>query len=145
MRLNGLHILAAEDVELNRYVLEDLLVNEGATVEFAENGQVALELIARKGHEAFDLVLTDIQMPVMDGYEVAQCIAQAYPQLPVIGLTAHAMRDDHDKCLAAGMVAHVTKPIDDDVLVATILKYCTPPGQDVNSKTKPAATALPVT
>ncbi|MDB5800851.1 MAG: hypothetical protein JWL63_1790 [Rhodocyclales bacterium] len=143
LRLRGLHILAAEDVELNRYVLEDLLHNEGATVEFAENGQIALEIIARKGQDAFDIVLTDIQMPVMDGYEVAQCIAQAYPQLPVIGLTAHAMREDRDKCLASGMVAHVTKPIDDDALVATLLKYCDLPGSEAASSTQGAIVAPP--
>ncbi|MDB5888541.1 MAG: hypothetical protein JWM03_1413, partial [Rhodocyclales bacterium] len=145
IRLRGLRILAAEDVELNRYVLEDLLVNEGATVEFAENGLLALEIIARKGQEAFDLVLTDIQMPVMDGYEVAQHIAQTYPTLPVIGLTAHAMREERDKCLASGMVAHITKPIDEDVLMTTILKYCELPGNAVRADTtRFVAAELPV-
>ncbi|HSD37406.1 MAG TPA: ATP-binding protein [Rhodocyclaceae bacterium] len=128
-RLRGLRVLAAEDIELNRFVLEDLLTNEGATVDFAEDGQLALDRLTSKGASAYDLVLTDIQMPVMDGYELAQNITQTWPRLPVIGLTAHAMREEREKCLACGMVAHVIKPIDEDVLVATILQYCNQPGE----------------
>lgn len=127
-RLKGLRILAAEDVELNRFVLEDLLTTEGAAVEFAENGLLALDILAAKGYAAFDLVLTDIQMPVIDGYELAKNVARAYPRLPVIGLTAHAMSDEREKCLACGMVAHVTKPIEEEQLVGTILQYCAPQG-----------------
>jgi signal transduction histidine kinase/HPt (histidine-containing phosphotransfer) domain-containing protein len=138
-RLKGLRVLAAEDIELNRFVLEDLLTNEGATVDFAEDGQLALDLVTRKGAQAYDVVLTDIQMPVMDGYELAQNIAQTWPRLPVIGLTAHAMSEEREKCLACGMVAHVIKPIEEDVLVATILQYCGQSGELVAAtKTQPA-------
>ncbi|MEC5385071.1 ATP-binding protein [Uliginosibacterium sp. H3] len=130
-RLKGLRVLAAEDIELNRFVLEDLLTNEGATVDFAEDGEKALALITSKGAEVYDVVLTDIQMPIMDGYELAQRIAQTWPRLPIIGLTAHAMSEEREKCLACGMVAHVIKPIEEDLLIATILQYCDLPREVV--------------
>ncbi|MBS1210445.1 MAG: hypothetical protein H6R19_2843 [Proteobacteria bacterium] len=119
LRLAGLRILAAEDMELNRIVLEDMLESEGAVVVFAEHGQQALSLLETRA--GFDVVLTDIQMPVMDGYELAQHIHQLQPDLPVIGLTAHAMPEERDRCLACGMAAHVSKPIDCDALVGAIL------------------------
>lgn len=122
-RLEGVRILAAEDVELNRIVLEDMLSQEGARTLFAEHGQQALDLIKDKGLNSFDIVLTDIQMPVMDGYELSRHIHALNPDFPVIGLTARAMPEEHERCLAAGMLAHVTKPIDDGELSATILRH----------------------
>ena len=123
-RLQGLRVLAAEDVELNRFVLEDLLMHEGASVVFVENGQEALDQITQRGARSFDVLLTDIQMPVMDGHELARQIRQHHAWLPVIGLTAHAMAEERDRCLESGMVAHVTKPIDDNKLVTAILQCC---------------------
>jgi CheY-like chemotaxis protein/anti-sigma regulatory factor (Ser/Thr protein kinase) len=120
-RLAGLKLLAAEDVAVNRLVLEDLLLYEGAQVIFAENGQQALDKLEEAGVDAFDAVLMDVQMPVMDGLEATRRIREIAPLLPVIGLTAHALEEERDKCLEAGMVAHVTKPIDIDLLVAAIL------------------------
>lgn len=73
-QLEGIRVLAAEDVEINRMILEDLLENEGASVIFAENGQLALERLEERGVTAFDVVLMDIQMPVMDGYEATHRI-----------------------------------------------------------------------
>jgi PAS domain S-box-containing protein len=122
-RLAGLHLLAAEDVEVNRLVLEDLLLHEGAHVLFAENGLQAIEQLEATGVSAFDAVLMDVQMPVMDGLEATRRIHALAPALPVIGLTAHALGDEREKCLAAGMVEHVTKPIDVDALVAAILRH----------------------
>jgi PAS domain S-box-containing protein len=119
-RLTGLSVLAADDVEINRMILEDLLTHEGAHVIFAEDGQRALELLSEKGVSAFDVVLMDVQMPVMDGLEATRRIAAIAPALPVIGLTAHAMAEERDKCFAAGMVDHVVKPVDIDTLVAAI-------------------------
>jgi len=120
--LAGLRILAAEDVEINRLVLEDLLEHEGARVVFAENGQQALDRLAEHGAAAFDVVLMDVQMPVMDGHAATRRLREIAPDLPVIGLTAHALAEEREKCLAAGMADHVTKPIDADVLVAAILR-----------------------
>ena len=126
-RLSGLRLLAAEDMEVNRLILEDLLVGEGAQLVLAENGRQAVERLEEAGVSAFDAVLMDVQMPVMDGYEATRCIRALAPALPVIGLTAHALADERDKCLAAGMVEHVTKPIDTDVLVAAILRHARRP------------------
>lgn len=118
--LTGMRILAVEDVEMNRVILEDLLEYEGAHVIFAEDGQQAIDRLEEHGVTSFDLVLMDIQMPVMDGYEATRRILEMAPGLPVIGVSAHALTDDRAKCLAAGMVEHVTKPIDPDTLIAAI-------------------------
>ena len=118
--LAGLRLLAADDVEANRLVLEDMLVHEGARVVFAENGQQALDRLDQAGVTAFDVVLMDVQMPVMDGYEATRRIRLLAPALPVLGLTAYALTEERQKCQAAGMVDVVTKPIDIKVLVAAI-------------------------
>ncbi len=121
-RLAGLRILAAEDVAINRMILADLLEHEGAQVRFAANGQEALDHVQRLGAEAFDVVLMDIQMPIMDGLEATRRLGALAPTLAVIGLTAHALAEERDKSFAAGMVDHVTKPIDLDILIAAILR-----------------------
>ncbi|MDP2809326.1 MAG: response regulator, partial [Rhodocyclaceae bacterium] len=125
-RLAGLRLLAAEDVEVNRLVLEDLLSHEGARVIFAENGRQALDRLEEAGVSAFDAVLMDIQMPVMNGLDATRRLREIAPALPVIGLTAHAFAEEREKCLAAGMAEHVTKPIDPDLLVAAILRQTRP-------------------
>jgi CheY-like chemotaxis protein len=119
-------LLAAEDVEVNRLILEDLLTAEGARVLFAEHGRQALERLEELGSAAFDAVLMDVQMPVMDGYEAARRIRLIAPGLPVIGLTAHALAEERDRCLAAGMVDRVTKPINPEQVVAAILRWAKP-------------------
>ncbi|RDH92084.1 MAG: hypothetical protein DIZ77_00655 [endosymbiont of Seepiophila jonesi] len=119
-RLTGLRVLAADDVEINRLILEDLLMHEGVQPVFAENGEQALRHVEEAGEHAFDVVLMDVQMPVMDGHIATQRIHEIAPELPVIGLTAHALAEEKKRCLASGMVEHVTKPIDVDVLVKAI-------------------------
>ena len=144
-RLEGLRLLAAEDVEVNRMVLEDLLTREGAQVLFAENGRQAVEHLHEHGASAFDAVLMDVQMPVMDGYQATQHLRQLAPGLPVIGLTAHALGEERDRCLAAGMVEHVTKPIDADVLVTAILRHVGRPVSRVEPVAGPmGGTGVPV-
>lgn len=125
-RLAGIRILVAEDTEINRVVLEDFLVSEGATVEMVENGRLAVEAVKLRSKD-FDAVLADIQMPEMDGVEATLQIRKLAPHLPVIGQTAHALREELDRCLNAGMVATITKPIDIDMLVATVLNHVGPP------------------
>jgi CheY-like chemotaxis protein/HPt (histidine-containing phosphotransfer) domain-containing protein len=122
-RLSKLRVLAAEDIEVNRFILEDMLVYEGAHVTFAQNGQQVIERIEEAGVDAYDVVLMDIQMPVMDGYEATRRIRDFAPDLPVIGLTAHALEEEREKSLASGMLDHVTKPIDSEVLIKAILKF----------------------
>jgi len=122
-RLRGFKILAAEDVALNRLVLEDLLSHEGAQVTFAENGQQALDRLEEVGYAGFDAVLMDIQMPVMDGYQAARRILEIAPDLPIIGLTAHAMPEERQRCLEMGMRDRVTKPIDANALVGALRQH----------------------
>jgi PAS domain S-box-containing protein len=122
-RLAGIRLLVAEDVEVNRMVLEDLLREEGAEVTFAEHGQQLIERLGQCGDVCPDAVLMDVQMPVMDGYEATRQVRSLAPGLPVIGLTAHALGEERERCLAAGMVEHVTKPVDADVLVPAILRH----------------------
>jgi CheY-like chemotaxis protein/HPt (histidine-containing phosphotransfer) domain-containing protein len=100
-----------------------MLEYEGANVVLTENGQQAIDRLKEISHTAFDIVLMDMQMPVMDGYEATRRINSIAPSLPVIGLTAHAMTDEKERCLAAGMVAHVTKPVDQDYLVTVLLQH----------------------
>jgi len=136
-RLNGLRILAAEDNEINRIVLEEILLDEGAELSCVENGQLALEMVTRTGGSAWDIVLMDIMMPVMDGHEATRRVHEIAPDLPVVGLTAHALDEERDKCLASGMVAHITKPIDLDLLVETILRYVNKPSVRCSTNDSP--------
>jgi signal transduction histidine kinase/ActR/RegA family two-component response regulator/HPt (histidine-containing phosphotransfer) domain-containing protein len=121
-RLAGMSVLVVEDDELNRTVLREMLEYEGANVVLTENGQQALDRLDELGPASFDIVIMDVQMPVMDGYEATRHMNSMAPSLPVIGLTAHAMVEEKERCLAAGMVAHVTKPVDEDYLVAVLLQ-----------------------
>jgi two-component system sensor histidine kinase/response regulator len=141
-QLQGLTLLVAEDNEVNRLVLEELLAHEGCRLIQVENGQLALEQVQRAGAAAFDAVLMDVQMPVMDGIEATQQIKAIAPDLPVIGLTAHALADERERCLAAGMVAHVAKPIVLDELIRTIRRNLRGAKQDNETDTQ---TSLPPT
>ena len=141
-RLAGLRILAVEDNPVNQMVLAELLAQEGSRVTLTDHGAHALEQLQAQGREAFDLVLTDIQMPVMDGYETARRIVELAPDLPVVGLTARAMPEERERCLAAGMRDHVAKPVDIDELVAAILRHIGLPAlAAIRTVTKPDATS----
>jgi signal transduction histidine kinase/ActR/RegA family two-component response regulator len=132
-QLSKLHILAAEDIEINRLILEDMLQIEGAEVTFAENGQQAIDILNDKGADYFDVVLMDIQMPVMDGHDATRRIHKSSPELPIIGLTAHATTDEREKCLNSGMVDHITKPIDPPTLIKAILFHISQAQHNRNS------------
>ncbi|WP_146056933.1 PAS domain S-box protein [Chromobacterium alticapitis] len=120
--LAGYRLLVAEDVEVNRLIIEDLLERAGASVTFAVNGKDAVARVM-ESPQAFHAVLMDVQMPVMGGYEATGRILQIQPSLPVIGLTAHALIEEQVRCLAAGMVAHVTKPTTQPMLVSAIRQH----------------------
>jgi PAS domain S-box-containing protein len=122
-RLDGVRILAAEDNEMNQVVLEEMLLAEGAALTVVDNGRLALERLRASRGADFDILVTDIQMPEMDGYETARSARTLAPGLPVIGLTAHAMPEERQRCLDAGMVDHVTKPVLQETLVAAILRH----------------------
>ncbi len=122
-RLAGLRILAAEDNPVNQMVLSELLAFEGAHVTMSDSGVAVVAELHASGRAAFDVVLMDIQMPLMDGYEATRLIKAFAPTLPVIGQTAHAMAEEHHKCMAAGMVDLVVKPIELEALVRTLLRH----------------------
>ena len=120
--LRGTRILLAEDNEINQQVATEILESVGARVHIAHNG---LEAIKAATESDFDAVLMDIQMPEMDGYEATQKIrANPHSQnLPIIAMTAHALKGDREKCLAAGMNDHLTKPIGIDEVVSTLAHW----------------------
>lgn len=122
-RLHGLRVLAADDVDINREILMGLLNQQQAEVHCAEDGKQALAIHAAKGPGYFDLVLMDVQMPVMNGLQATQLLQMEEPDLPVVALTAHAMADERQRCTEAGMVGHLAKPFDADDVVRLILRH----------------------
>jgi CheY-like chemotaxis protein len=122
-RLSGLRILVVEDNAINQQIAEELLSFEGALVSIAGDGQQGVNAVA-SAIVPFDVVLMDIQMPVMDGYAATQAIRSGLGlhTLPIVGLTANAMEEDRNACVAAGMNEHVGKPFDIAKLVALLQK-----------------------
>ena len=125
--LAGLRVLLVEDNLINQLVARELLAKQGALVQLAENGQLAIEaLLATPA--GFDVVLMDVQMPVMDGLQATRHIRQQLKltRLPIIAMTANVMSSDRADCLAAGMNDHIGKPFNIKELVALLLQ-CTLP------------------
>ena len=122
-RLAGMRILVVEDNPLNQKVAEELLKLEGAHITLAENGKLAVDAVL-DSDPAFDVVLMDLQMPVMDGYEATRILRLTHDaqQLPIIAMTANAMTSDREACLAAGMNEHIGKPFDLDKLVSLLIR-----------------------
>lgn len=110
--LRGTRILVAEDDAINQAVLQEHLQPSGAQIVMVSSGREAVERVQQDGPSAYDVVLMDVQMPDMDGYEATRRIRAIAPDLPVIAQTAHAFNEEREKCLAAGMVGHLAKPID---------------------------------
>jgi PAS domain S-box-containing protein len=126
-RLQGIRILLAEDNEINQQIAVELLEGVGAIVEVANNGREAVEVLMAMGSDArYDLLLTDLQMPIVDGYQLSvQIRADArFNRLPIIAMTAHATVDERQRCFAVGMNDHVSKPIDPEALFETIARHC---------------------
>ncbi len=124
--LQGLHLLAAEDNEINAEILRELLDLEGADCEIVENGQAALERFANAAEGKFDAILMDVQMPVMNGYEATKAIRaldrKDAKEIPVIAMTANAFAEDVKDALDAGMDVHIAKPIDMELLKKTVVQ-----------------------
>ena len=114
-------ILVVEDVDFNRDLLVQLLEDDYEVIE-AVNGQEGVELAER---ERPDLILMDLSLPVMDGWEATRQLKanDNFRSIPVIALTAHAMKGDEEKALAAGCDDYLVKPLDEDELIAKIQKY----------------------
>ena len=124
MTLEGVRVLLAEDNELNMEIAQFLLNNAGAEVTKAVNGREAVELFQKSEIGAFDVILMDIMMPQMDGYQATRAIrAMDRPDaatVPIIAMTANASADDRQKAQEAGMNEHVTKPLESGLLLRTI-------------------------
>ena len=124
--IRGLHILLAEDNELNMEIAEFILRNEGAEVTKAWNGQEAVELFRKSEPGEFDVILIDIMMPVMNGYEATKMIRSLDREdakaIPIIAMTANAFTEDRIRAKEAGMNEHVAKPVDVKLLVQVIHK-----------------------
>lgn len=115
--INDSRILLVDDGEANRRLIRLILERNGARVEIATNGQEALDIL--KSAE-FELVLMDMQMPIMDGYTATRLLRQKGLKLPIVALTANAMRGDEEKCLAAGCSGFLPKPVEMDVLLKVV-------------------------
>ena len=123
--IRGARVLLAEDNSINQQVAGEFLRRAGLQVSIAENGLEAVEWLKR---ERFDAVLMDMQMPEMDGLQATR-LARTLPQaavVPIIAMTASAMQQDRDECLAAGMDDHIAKPIDPQQLINTLLRWISP-------------------
>ena len=124
--IKGLHVLLAEDNELNMEIAEFVLQNEGAEVTKAWNGQETVELFRKSESGEFDVILMDIMMPVLNGYEAARRIRsldrEDAKKIPIIAMTANAFTEDRIRAKEAGMDEHVAKPVDAELLIKVIHK-----------------------
>ena len=124
--IRGMHILLAEDNELNMEIAEFVLQNEGAEVTKAWNGQEIVELFRKSESGEFDVILMDIMMPVLNGYEAARMIRsldrEDAKKIPIIAMTANAFTEDRIRAKEAGMDEHVAKPVDAELLIKVIHK-----------------------
>ena len=124
--IKGMHVLLAEDNELNMEIAEFLLQNEGAEVTKAWNGQEIVELFRKSESGEFDVILMDIMMPIINGYEAAKRIRsldrEDAKKIPIIAMTANAFTEDRIRAKEAGMDEHVAKPIDVELLIKVIHK-----------------------
>ena len=129
----GKRLLLVEDNEMNREIATAILSELGFAVEQAENGAVAVDKVANSKDGYYDIILMDLQMPVMDGYKATSEIRtlpnRAQAGIPIVAMTANAFDTDRQKCLEAGMNAHVSKPIDVEVLKHTL-------GEELNRREK---------
>jgi two-component system cell cycle response regulator DivK len=114
-------ILIAEDVDYNIDLIKEMLFITGISILIAENGQEAIEMC--KLHPEINLVLMDLQMPIINGYEATKAIKQFRPELPIIAQTAYALSDDKGKVLAAGCDDYIAKPFNSNALIAILNGY----------------------
>lgn len=121
----GMHVLIAEDNELNYEVAHEILAMHGITSEQAENGKICVERFMEAPEGTYDAILMDMQMPVMNGLEATKMLRKMDQYhgntIPIIAMTANVAKTDMDKCLAAGMTGHLAKPLDIHALIAALV------------------------
>ncbi|HSH04133.1 MAG TPA: response regulator [Anaerolineae bacterium] len=135
------HILLVEDNEINQQIARSLLIKVGAEVTIANNGQEAVDMVCGYDDELpYDGILMDVQMPFLDGYQATKMIRDdgRFNELPIIGLTAHALIEERQKGLESGMNEQITKPIEPELLYATLKQWL---GAKVKSETRLKAAA----
>ena len=125
--LNGVRILLVEDNEINTEIATELLMEEGCIVETANDGVACIDMIEKADADYYKMILMDIQMPVMNGYDAALAIRKMKDtkksRIPIIAMTANVFAEDIQKVLSVGMNDHVAKPVDMNILVPTMMKY----------------------
>ena len=123
--LGKLRVLLVEDNPLNQQLAVELLESRRVSVDVANNGQEAIARINAYPPAYYSVVLMDLQMPVMDGYEATRLLRldSRYVNLPIVAMTAHAMADERERCQVLGMNGHVSKPIDPEILYATLAEF----------------------
>ena len=121
-----LRVLVAEDNVINQRLIKRMLEKRGEKAEIARDGKETIAMFIKKAgnpREKFDLILMDIQMPLMDGVEATRQIRKIDKNIPIIALTAHAMKGDKEKFLSAGMDDYISKPLEKNKLFEIIDKY----------------------
>lgn len=128
VNIRGLHLLLAEDNQLNAEIAEALLGDAGATITIVHDGKQAIEEFAEHPKGTYDAILMDIMMPVVDGLSATRAIRKMEREdakkIPIIAMTANAFEEDAKRCIEADMNAHLSKPLQMDKVIATIAKYC---------------------
>jgi CheY-like chemotaxis protein len=136
VNLKGKRMLLAEDIEINRLIVYELLSLTGLNIDEVENGRQAIDVFNGSPEGYYDIILMDIQMPVLDGYEAAKGIRALdrtdAKTVPIIAMTANAYKEDVEEALAAGMNSHLSKPIDKPAFMETVGKILK--GMDVNAR-----------
>ena len=129
--MRGKHILLAEDNDLNAEITVTVLEETGFVIERVEDGIQCVSKVEQMSSETYDLILMDIQMPNMDGYQAARCIRhlndEKKAEIPIIAMTANAFEEDRKKAFDAGMDGHIAKPIDIEKLRVVILSVLNKP------------------
>ena len=125
--LNGARILLVEDNEINTEIATELLMEEGCIVETANDGAACIDMLEKADADYYKMILMDIQMPVMNGYDATLAIRKMKDtkksRIPIIAMTANVFAEDIQKVLSVGMNDHVAKPVDMNILVPTMMKY----------------------
>ena len=125
--LNGVRVLLVEDNEINTEIARELLTEEGCIVETADDGVACIDMIEKADADYYKMILMDIQMPVMNGYDATLAIRKIKDmkkaRIPIIAMTANVFAEDIQKVLSVGMNDHVAKPVDMNILVPTMMKY----------------------